>query len=63
MDESTRQRKRKMAAGIHIALLVIIILCKKEEMRDGILAGLWLVHGQIIYLTIKNGAKTKWKMY
>ncbi len=63
MDESTRQRKRKIAAGIHIALLVIIMLCKKEEMRDGILAGLWLVHGQIIYLTIKNGDKTKWKMY
>ena len=63
MDESTRQRKRKMAAGIHIALLVIIILCKKEEIRDGILAGLWLVHGQIIYLTIKNGDKSKWKMY
>ena len=35
----------------------------EEEIRDGILAGLWLVHGQIIYLTIKNGDKSKWKMY
>ena len=56
-----RKQNQMIALIIHIGIGVLYMLCRKEEIRDGLLAGLWLEHGQIIYLsfkTKKGGTKT-----
>ena len=47
-------RNRKRAIVIHIVIVILYILSGEEEIRNGLLAGLWLEHGQIIILSIKN---------
>lgn len=57
----SRNRKKAISVVIHIVILLMYILIRREEIRDGLLAGLWLTHGQIIYLSIKKqkGEKRK----
>lgn len=63
MTEEGRKQKKRIAMVIHIAIALLYILCREEVIRDGFLAGLWLVHSQVIIQTIMNQkGERKWKM-
>lgn len=65
IKQSEKKKNQIIALIVHVGIGVIYLACGKEEIQDGLLAGLWLAHGQIIYLSIQNkkGEKEKWKMY
>ena len=51
LNEESRKQKRKVALIIHMVIAVVYMLVQMEEIRKGILAGLFLEHSQIIYLS------------
>ena len=59
LNKKNKEKKKRIAMIIHIAIAVLYFVCGIEEVRNGLLAGLYLVHGQIIYLLgkekIENG--------
>ena len=57
--EEDKKRKRIAAVCIQALLLVIYMIFRKGEFGIGLLIGLIMEHGQIIYLDIKSKVRRK----